>query len=95
MGRRSFAVSLASDGPIPLDSRRLRNSSNPRAPANVLLQSIAAQFGYNPADPSYYLKFRNPVLSFLTGERLLILYSEKGIGGMISEVQELRDRGII
>jgi len=62
---------------------------------NVLLQSIASQFGYNPADTNYYLKFRNPVLSFFTGERLLILYSEKGIGGVISEVQELRDRGII
>jgi len=62
---------------------------------NVLLQSIAGQFGYNPADPNYFLKFRNPVLSFLTAERLLILYSEKGIGGVISQVQELRERGII
>src|SRR3974390_573144 len=63
---------------------------------NVLLQSIAQMFGYNPSDAStYYLKFRNPVLSFFTGERLLMLYSEKGINGVIAEVQKLRDCGII
>jgi len=62
---------------------------------NVLLQSIAPQFGYNSADANYYLKFRNPVLSFFTGERLLILYSDKGIGAVTSAVQELRDAGIL
>ena len=62
---------------------------------NVLLQSIAGQFGYNPAEPSYNLKFRNPVLSFFTGERLLIIYSKEGIDGVIKDVQELRERGII
>jgi hypothetical protein len=63
---------------------------------NVLLQSIAPQFGYNPSDTAtYYLKFRNPVLSFFTAERLLILYSQQGISAVISAVQELRDRGIL
>jgi hypothetical protein len=62
---------------------------------NVLLQSVASQFGYSSSDANYFWKFRNPVLSFLTAERLLILYSEQGIGGVVSEVEKLRDRGII
>jgi hypothetical protein len=62
---------------------------------NVLLQSIAPQFGYNPADPNYYLAFRNPVLSYFTGERLFILYSQQGISAVTAEVQKLRDKGII
>src|SRR5262249_21773135 len=44
---------------------------------NVILQSLAPQFGYDPNAANYFLSFRNPVLSFLTAERLLILYSEK------------------
>lgn len=62
---------------------------------NVLLQSIAPQFGVNPADPNYYLNFRNPVLSFFTAERLTILYSEQGISGVKNAVQQLRNAGIL
>ena len=62
---------------------------------NVLLQSLAPQFGISATDPNYYLNFRNPVLSFFTAERLAILYSEKGIDGVKSAVQTLRDAGII
>jgi hypothetical protein len=62
---------------------------------NVLLQSIAPQFGINPADPNYNLIFRNPVFSFFTAERLTIIYSEQGIGGVEKSVQKLRDAGII
>jgi len=62
---------------------------------NVLLQSIAPAFGFNPASTDYNNRFRNPVLSFLTAERLLILYSEKGIVGVTAEVQKLRNAGVI
>jgi hypothetical protein len=62
---------------------------------NVILAALAPQFGFNPADPNYFLNFRNPVFSFFTAERLLILYSEKGIEGVKREVQKLRDEGII
>jgi len=62
---------------------------------NVLLQSIAPQFAINPADPNYNLIFRNPVFSFFTAERLTIIYSEQGIGGVKKSVQKLRDAGII
>ena len=62
---------------------------------NVILAALAPQFGYNPSDANYFIKFRNPVFSFFTAERLLILYSEKGIDGVRNEVQKLRDQGII
>jgi hypothetical protein len=62
---------------------------------NVLLQSIAPQFGFNSADPNYLNEFRNPVLSFFTGERLLILYSSGGINTVRDEVQRLRKAGLI
>jgi hypothetical protein len=62
---------------------------------NVILQEIAPQFGIAPSDTNYLNKFRNPVLSFFTGERLLIIYSEQGTAGVVSEVQKLRDAGII
>jgi hypothetical protein len=62
---------------------------------NVILQQIAPQFGISTADPNYLNKFRNPVLSFFTGERLLMIYSQKGTAGIVSEVEQLRHAGII
>ena len=62
---------------------------------NTVLQTLAPQFGVNPADPNYLLNFRNPVFSYLTAERLLIIYSEKGSDGVKVEVQKLRDVGAI
>jgi hypothetical protein len=47
------------------------------------------------ADPNYLLNFRNPVFSFLTAERLLIIYSEQGSEGVRGEVQKVRDAGVI
>jgi hypothetical protein len=61
----------------------------------LLLQAIAPQFGFQASDSNYNNEFRNPVLSFFTGERLLMIYSEKGIGGVTAEVQKLRDAGVI
>lgn len=62
---------------------------------NVILQALAPEFGYNPSAANYLSKFRNPVLSFFTAERLLILYSEKGIDGVKTEVQKLRAEGVL
>ena len=62
---------------------------------NVILQALAPEFGYNPSAATYLSKFRNPVLSFFTAERLLILYSEKGIDGVKTEVQKLRAEGVL
>jgi hypothetical protein len=62
---------------------------------NVILSVLAPEFGYSPADAGYFIKFRNPVFSFFTAERLLILYSAKGIEGVRTEVKKLRAQGII
>jgi len=56
---------------------------------------LAPQFGFSTADPNYFTNFRNPVFSFFSAERLLIVYSQKGIDGVKQEVQKLRDQGVI
>jgi hypothetical protein len=62
----------------------------------VLLQQLAPSFGFNPADTANYNnKFRNPVLSFSSAERLLILYSQGGLIVVKQQLQQLHDRGVI
>lgn len=61
-----------------------------------LLQAIAPQFGYNPTNVTTYVKqFRNPVLSYLSAERLFIIHSNSGLDGVIAEVSKLSKRKII
>jgi len=62
---------------------------------NIVLATLAPQFGHNPSDANYFLTFRNPVFSYMTGERLLIIYSEKGSNGIRAELQKLKARGVI
>jgi len=62
----------------------------------VVLQQLAPGFGFNPADTANYnLKFRNPVLSFSSAERLLILYTQGGLDGVRDQLEELREHGVI
>ncbi len=62
----------------------------------VILSAIAPQFGYNLSDTTTYNnRFRNPVLSYLSAERLLIIYGNSGLNGVKTEVNKLRQRGII
>lgn len=62
----------------------------------VILKTIAPEFGYNPADTSRYNNgFRNPVLTYLSAERLLIVYGNKGLDGVREEIQKLRKQAII
>ena len=62
----------------------------------VLLQQFAAEFGFNPADTgNYNNKFRNPILSFSSAERLLIIYSQSGVNGLREQLRALRQHGII
>jgi hypothetical protein len=61
-----------------------------------LLSAIAPQFGYNPTDTATYIKqFRNPVLSYLSAERLLIIYGNNGLDGLIAEISKLSKKKII
>lgn len=60
------------------------------ASVNVVLGELAPEFGYDPADVARYNnQFRNPALAFLSAERLLIIYSDRGIGGVRRELQRL------
>ena len=62
----------------------------------VLLATLAPEFGFNASDVSNYNnKYRNPVLSFFTAERLLILYNNGVLQAVRAEVQRLRDHKII
>ena len=64
--------------------------------AQVALKTVAHLFGYDPADiASYNTKYRNPALSFLSGERLEILYGKSGIIGVYDELTKLRAQGVI
>jgi len=61
-----------------------------------LLANIAAEFGYDPAETSRYNRqFRNPALTYLSAERLLIIYGERGMDGVRNEVRKLRRHGIL
>jgi len=66
--------------------------------AEDALAAVAGTFGYNSnaADPTKYnTQFRNVVLSQLSAERLLIIYSNAGLPGVTAEVQKLRALGLI
>jgi len=62
----------------------------------ILLLKIAPLFGYDPTDQTTYIKqFRHPVLSYLSAERLLIIYGNSGLDGVIAEVSKLSKKKII
>jgi hypothetical protein len=62
----------------------------------IILQNLASRYGYDPTNVSVYNNsFRNPVLSYLTGERILILYSQQGLAGVQGELDRLRRAHVI
>ncbi len=62
----------------------------------IVLQQLAPEFGFDPSKTANYNnKFRNPVLSFSSAERLLIIFSERGIGGVREQLLHLRREGVI
>jgi hypothetical protein len=64
--------------------------------AQVLLQTVAPQFGFNPADTATYNnKFRNVVLAFLSPEHLSVVYSQQGLQAVIAEIEHLKTLHII
>lgn len=57
--------------------------------AQAILQELAPGFGFNPADTANYNnRYRNRTLSLITGERLMIIYSEKGLEGVRAELHK-------
>lgn len=57
----------------------------------TVLSSVASRFGFNPADAANYNnKFRNKVLSYLSAERLLIIYGNSGADGVAAEIGKIK-----
>jgi hypothetical protein len=62
----------------------------------VLLQQIAPGFGYDPNDVARYNNFfRNVVLSYLSPERLMMIYDKNGLDEVVEEVSGLRRLHVI
>ena len=62
----------------------------------VLLQTIAPTFGYDPANVAQYNNFfRNVVLAYLSPERLMMIYANQGLDAVVTEVRKLRNRQLI
>jgi hypothetical protein len=64
--------------------------------AQILLRELARHYGYDPLDVGRYnRRYRNPALSYLSAERLLIMYSQGGIDLITEQLDLLRDHGIL
>jgi hypothetical protein len=66
------------------------------AAALTILAKLAPDYGFDPADQSKYNNaFRNPVLSFLSAERVLIRYNNDGLSGVRRDLDALRKAKVI
>jgi len=64
--------------------------------ATLILTTLAPEFGYGNADAATFnTRFRNPTLSYLSGERILVLYGDKGLDAVRQELKKLRRLGVI
>jgi hypothetical protein len=62
----------------------------------VMLEKLAPEFGIDPNDRARFNnKFRNPVLSYLSAERLIFVYARQGLAGIRAQVRQLRSRNLI
>ena len=58
-----------------------------------VLASVAPRFGFNPSDTANYNnKYRNKVLSYLSAERLLIIYANSGADGVAAEINKIKSK---
>jgi hypothetical protein len=58
-----------------------------------VLAAVASRFGFNSTDVSNYNnKFRNKVLSYLSAERLLLIYATGGTDGVAKEINKIKGK---
>lgn len=58
-----------------------------------VLAAVASRYGFSPADKTnYQTKFRNKVLSYISAERLLIIYSNYGADGVVAEISKFKGK---
>jgi hypothetical protein len=66
------------------------------AQAQLLLAALAPKYGYDLKDAATYnTKYRNPVLTHLSAERLQIIYANAGLDAVANEIAKLKAAGII
>jgi len=64
--------------------------------SDLFLRILAPKFNYDAADAARYnTGYRNPVLSHLSAERILMLYSSGGIGRVEAEINKVKAAGLI
>ena len=64
--------------------------------AQELLAAFAPKFGYDPKERAEYnIKYRNPVLAYLSAKRLQIIYASAGFNAVANEIAKLKAMGII
>jgi hypothetical protein len=62
----------------------------------ALLVALAPKFGIDAANKTQFnLKFRNPVLSWMSAERLQMIYASGGLDAVEAEIAKLRSKGTI
>jgi hypothetical protein len=66
------------------------------ATAELLLKKLAPELGYDTATASdYTTKYRNPALSYLSAERILMIYGHGGLPAVRAELKRLKSHGVI
>lgn len=63
--------------------------------AELLLAKLAPAYGVASTDADYIARFRNPALSYLSAERIVMLYGNGGISAVRDEVDRLHRRGVL
>jgi hypothetical protein len=61
----------------------------------VILAKLAPEYGVDPAAYDYNVRFRNPVLSYMSTERLMMLYVNGGLHAVNAELDKLAKRHVI
>ena len=58
---------------------------------NAVLTQTASQFGFNSTDNSNYQnKFRDRLLTYLSAVRLLTIYGNGGLDGVVAEITKIK-----
>ena len=63
--------------------------------ADRILATVAPEFGFAPTDVAHYRNdFRNPVLSYLSADRIALVARDRDLAGVRAELSRLADRRV-
>ncbi len=61
----------------------------------IVLAALAPEYGYNVNNPEYLFRFRHTALTYLSAERLHIVYSNGGLSAVRLELNKLKKLKLI